>query len=44
LTSALRLFRGTVEPADDETVIVLERVALVGCSAHEAMEAERTPT
>jgi serine phosphatase RsbU (regulator of sigma subunit) len=28
LVSALRLFRGSVEPADDETIIVLERVAL----------------
>ena len=30
LTAAVRLFRGSIEPADDETVIVLERVALVG--------------
>ena len=27
LTSALRAFRGGVEPADDETIIVLQRVA-----------------
>jgi phosphoserine phosphatase RsbU/P len=28
LMSALRLFRGSVEPTDDETIIVVERVAL----------------
>jgi sigma-B regulation protein RsbU (phosphoserine phosphatase) len=28
ITSALRAFRGGVQPADDETIIVLERVAL----------------